>query len=470
MSPSKSAAPSNPSRSKSAALLRSCLCYSVIVALSLLMLWWILDQGAALRPAATATAPAVGAAKAPGHTLLHLLVALAAVIALGRLLGRLFRYIGQPPVIGEVVAGLMLGPSLLGGLWPAAGEWLLPASVSPFLGVIAQLGIVLYMFQMGLELNHTDLRGRGRVVVAISHASIALPFLCGAGLALWLFPAFAPEGVGFTPFALFMGVAMAITAFPVLARILTDTGLQQTPIGAMAMACAAVDDVTAWCMLAAVVAVVQTQTNGTLTMALLAVAFVAAMVWLVRPLLTRLARNGTGAGSTGTVLLLVLLAAAATEAIGIHAIFGAFLLGALIPHDSPLARGFSGSLKEVVTVLLLPAFFAYTGMRTELSLLTGGEQWLACAAIVVVATLGKFGGALLAARWGGLPWREASALGVLMNTRGLVELIVLNIGLDLGVISPQLFAMMVVMALVTTLMTTPALRLCGVIGGVVRRG
>jgi len=196
-----------------------------------------------------------------------------------------------------------------------------------------------------------------------------------------------------------------------------------------------------------------------LTMVLLAIGFIVAMLWLVRPLLARLAVGTPSAGSSGLVLLLVLLAAA-TEAIGIHAIFGAFLLGALVPHDSPLARSFSGSLKDVVTVLLLPAFFAYTGMRTELSLLVGGEQWLACAAIVVVATLGKFGGALLAARWGGMPWREASAIGVLMNTRGLVELIVLNIGLDLGVISPQLFAMMVVMALVTTLMTTPALKLC----------
>ncbi len=446
------------SASKSASVVRAFLYYAAIAAASLLLLWWILGRGASLQ-SVTATA-ASGVSDAPNHTLLHLLLALAAVIALGRLLGRLFRCIGQPPVIGEVVAGLMLGPSLLGALWPAAGNWLLPASVAPFLGAIAQLGIVLYMFQMGLEFNHTELRGKGRLVVAISHVSIVLPFLCGAGLALWLFPTYAPDGVGFTPFALFMGVAMAITAFPVLARILADTGLQQTPLGAMAMACAAVDDVTAWCMLAAVVAVVQAQSDSVLTMVLLSIAFVAAMVWLVRPLLARLATGTPRAGSAGLVLLLVLLAAAATEAIGIHAIFGAFLLGALIPHDSALARGFSGSLKEVVTVLLLPAFFAYTGMRTELSLLLGGEQWLACAAIVAVATLGKFGGALLAARWGGMPWREASAIGVLMNTRGLVELIVLNIGLDLGVISPQLFAMMVVMALVTTLMTTPALKLC----------
>lgn len=442
---------------------RHLIFYAVICAASLLLLWWILDRGSWLD--AGSTSASAGVIKAPDHILLHLLVALAAVIALGRLLGSLFRYIGQPPVIGEVVAGLMLGPSLLGALWPAAGSWLLPSSVEPFLGAIAQLGIVLYMFQMGLEFNHTDLRGKGRVVVAISHASIVLPFLCGAGLALWLFPTYAPDGVSFTPFALFMGVAMAVTAFPVLARILTDTGLQKTPVGSMAIACAAVDDVTAWCMLAAVVAVVQAQRESVLTMVSLAITFIAAMVWLVRPLLARLATGTPRAGSAGLVLLLVLLSAAATEAIGIHAIFGAFLLGALIPHDSALAKGFSGSLKEVVTVLLLPAFFAYTGMRTELSLLLGGEQWLACAAIVAVATLGKFGGAALAARWGGMNWRDASAIGVLMNTRGLVELIVLNIGLDLGVISPQLFAMMVVMALVTTLMTTPALRLCGLRAG-----
>ena len=445
---------------KPPSLLNASLCYGLIAVIAMLLLWWIFERGAALSALDGGGEVEAGATKTHERTLLNLLVALAAVIALGRLLGRLFRYIGQPPVVGEVVAGLMLGPSLFGALWPQASALLLPVSVTPFLGAISQLGIVLYMFQVGIELNHTELRGKGRVVVAISHASIALPFVLGAALALWLFPNFAPAAIGFMPFALFMGVAMAITAFPVLARILTDTGMQQTPIGALALACAAVDDVTAWCMLAAVVAVVQMQGESAWTVLLWVVACVAVRLCVVRPLLVRMSNRAPHSGTAGLVLLMVLLAAATTEAIGIHAIFGAFVLGALIPHDSPLAASFSGSLKEVVTVLLLPAFFAYTGMRTELSLLGGGEQWLACAAIVAVATFGKFGGALLAARWGGLRWNEASAIGVLMNTRGLVELVVLNIGLDLGVISPQLFAMMVVMALVTTLMTTPALRLC----------
>jgi Kef-type K+ transport system membrane component KefB len=445
------------SRSDPAPPLRAALNYLLMLVAAGLLFWWILRSGVALeRPLAGSAAPAAAA----DHTLLHLLLALAAVIALGRLLGALFRYIGQPPVIGEVVAGLMLGPSLLGWVWPAAGGWLLPPGVAPFLGAIAQLGVVLYMFQIGLELNHTALRGRGRIVVAVSHASIVVPFLLGAALALWLYPRFAPASVGFTAFALFMGVAMAITAFPVLARILGDSGLQHTPVGAMALACAAVDDVTAWCLLAGVVAVVQAQPGNALGVVALALGFIAAMVWLVRPWLVRLSARAPDQGTAGLVLLLVLLAAVATEGIGIHAVFGAFLLGALIPHDSALARGFEGKLKEVVATLLLPAFFAYTGMRTELNLLQGFDQWLVCAAIVVVATFGKFGGAALAARCGGLPWREASALGVLLNTRGLVELIVLNIGLDLGVISRELFAMMVLMALATTLATAPALRLC----------
>jgi Kef-type K+ transport system membrane component KefB len=332
------------------------------------------------------------------------------------------------------------------------------------LKAVSQLGVILYMFLVGLELNAARLRHQARAAVAISHASIVVPFILGAALALGLYPALSHAGVAFTSFSLFLGVAMAITAFPVLARILTDRQLDRTELGVVALSCAAADDVTAWCLLALVVGVARAEVGGAVAVTAAAVAFIAAMFLAARPLLTRLTRKLDDTvgplpplAVSGTFLL-VLLAALATEAIGIHAVFGAFLLGAVIPHDSRIAREFTAKLKDPVTILLLPAFFAYTGMRTQLSLVSGWENWLWCGAIILVATLGKFGGTLIAARLTGYGWRDAAALGILMNTRGLMELIVLNLGLDLGVISPTVFAMLVLMALATTIATAPVLK------------
>jgi Kef-type K+ transport system membrane component KefB len=291
-----------------------------------------------------------------------------------------------------------------------------------------------------------------------------VPFVSGAALALGLYPVYSHEGVPFTSFALFMGAAMAITAFPVLARILTDCGLAKTALGGLALGCAAAGDVTAWCLLALVVGVAQADLASAVWVTGGAVAFIAAMFLAVRPLLRRLTRPWDARpgplppGAVSGTFLAVLLAALATQAIGIHAVFGAFLLGAILPHDGRIAHEFTAKLKDPVTVLMLPAFFAYTGMRTQLGLVSGWEDWLWCGAIILVAVAGKFGGTLLAARMTGLGWRDAAALGTLMNTRGLMELIILNIGLDLGVISPTLFAMMVVMALVTTAATGPVLQ------------
>jgi Kef-type K+ transport system membrane component KefB len=407
------------------------------------------------------TSAGVGATTGKGHALFHVLLALAAVIALGRILGRLFVYIGQPPVIGEVVAGIALGPSLLGRLSPDAMDFLLPKDAAPHLGIIAQLGAILYMFIVGLELNTGQLRSIAGSVFAVSHVSIVLPFVLGAALALWLYPTLSTSAVPFTSFALFVGVAMAITAFPVLARILTDRGLDKTALGVTALGAAAVGDVTAWCLLSLVVGVAKAEVGDALLVILWAAVFVAAMLLIVRPLASAyVRRKGDAAPSSGTVAVViigVLLAALTTEAIGIHAVFGAFLVGVLIPHDSRLARDIGRKLYEVVTVLLLPAFFAFTGLRTQIGLVSSGGEWLMCGVIVLVATLGKFGGAFLAARATGQGWRDAAAVGSLMNTRGLMELIVLNIGLDLGVISPTLFAMMVIMALVTTMATAPML-------------
>jgi Kef-type K+ transport system membrane component KefB len=327
------------------------------------------------------------------------------------------------------------------------------------LRTIAQLGVVLYMFLVGLELNTAKLGKQAHAAVAISHASIVAPFVMGAALALWLYPKLAPGGVPFTSFALFLGVAMAITAFPVLARVLTDRGLEKSDLGVIALSCAATDDVTAWCLLALVVGVAQAQVHTAFWVALWAVLFIVGMFVIVKPVARFIAEwfdeNPTNSVARPGLFVMILLAALATESIGIHAVFGAFLFGVVIPHESRLARELSHQLHAVVTVLLLPAFFAVTGMNTRIGLITGWESWVTCAAIIVVATAGKYGGTLVAARMTGLDWTTSSALGVLMNTRGLMELIVLNIGLSLGVISPTLFAMMVLMALATTAATAP---------------
>jgi Kef-type K+ transport system membrane component KefB len=416
---------------------------------------------AAPAPAAVEAARPDAPVPAASHPLLHLLLALAAVIVLGRILAKGFAYLHQPPVIGEVLAGICLGPSLLGRVWPELADYVLPASVAPSLSVVAQLGVILYMFVVGLELNAGILRKQGHVTLAISQAGIVVPFSLGAALALGLYPILSHGGVTFTAFALFLSVSMSITAFPVLARILTDRQMQRTDLGVMALACAATDDVSAWCLLALVVGVVQSQIDTAVFVALFTAAYIGLMFLVVRPIVARVVprydRAGLTPGVLAAVLVGMLLSALATEAIGVHAIFGAFLLGAVIPHESRIAREVIDKLEGFVTTLLLPAFFAFTGLRTEVALVSGWEAWLVCLAIIAVATLGKFGGTLGAARIMGLGWRDSASLGILMNTRGLMELIVLNIGLDLGVISPTLFAMMVLMAIVTTMATSPIL-------------
>jgi Kef-type K+ transport system membrane component KefB len=392
----------------------------------------------------------------------HVLLALTVVVIAGHLLGRLAAAIGQPPVIGEVVSGILLGPSLLGRLAPGVEYALFPESVRPALGVIAQLGIVLYMFVVGLEFDAGSLRRRAAPFVFTSQASISVPFVLGCGLATFIYPGLSQPGVPFIPFALFMGVAMSITAFPVLARILTDRGLSRTDLGVAALTCAAVDDVTAWCLLAIVVGVARATLGGALVSMALTVAFIALMFFVARPLATRLlsGREGAAPPSQDVVawtLAALLLSALAAEQIGIHAIFGAFLFGAIVPAESAIARHLTLHRTPIVTILFLPAFFALTGLRTEIGLVSSWQDWGVCLLIIALATAGKFGGTFAAARLVGLPARFAAQLGILMNTRGLMELIVLNVGLDLGVISPALFTMMVIMAIVTTALTAPML-------------
>ncbi|MCY1040619.1 cation:proton antiporter [Corallococcus sp. bb12-1] len=399
------------------------------------------------------------------HMLAQLLVQLIVIIGLSRLIGRGARWLGQPLVIAEVVAGIALGPSLLGLISPGTLQWLFPADSMPFLKMLAEVGLVLFMFLIGLELDPKLLKGRGHASVVISHSSIIVPFGLGAVAgALWLYKSLSDPSVPFSSFVLFMGVSMSITAFPVLARILTERGLMQSKLGAIAIACAAVDDVTAWCLLAFVVSLVRASSLAQAGMTtLFAVLYIGFMLVLVRPFLARLgarvaSREGLTQNVVAVTLLLLLASAWTTERIGIHALFGAFLFGAVIPKEGGLATALAEKLEDVTVVLLLPVFFAFSGLRTQIGLLDTVQSWVTCGVIILLACLGKFGGSAVAARVTGLRWREAGAIGVLMNTRGLMELIVLNLGLDLGVISPTLFTMMVIMALVTTFVTSPLLK------------
>jgi Kef-type K+ transport system membrane component KefB/nucleotide-binding universal stress UspA family protein len=393
-----------------------------------------------------------------------LLLATVVIITLARVVGALFRRIGQPQVMGEIVAGILLGPSLFGEVAPGLQHRLFSADVLPFIDVLSQIGLVFFMFLIGLELDVRLIKGRGHAAAAVSHASIILPFLSGVGVALAIFTRLGSAEGDFVPFALFLGASMSITAFPVLARILTERGLNKTRLGAVTITCAAIDDVTAWCLLAIVVAVAAADGLGGAFVTIgLAVLFIAGMLVLVRPAVARLATYQEENGGLSPTMLAVvfvglLLSAVATDRIGIHAIFGAFLFGAIMPQQSEFIGELTNKLEDFAVIFLLPLFFAYSGLRTEIGQLgTDTTLWLYCAAIVGVAILGKWGGSTVAARMVGLSWRESLGLGILMNCRGLTELVILNIGLDLGVIPPALFAMLVIMALVTTFMTTPIL-------------
>jgi Kef-type K+ transport system membrane component KefB len=400
------------------------------------------------------------------HPLSKLLIQVIVIVAAARVVGSAFRRIGQPPVIGEMVAGILLGPSLLGWAWPPAMEFLFPESSLGALKLFSQAGVILFMFVVGIDLDVQHLRHKADAAVVVSHASIVVPFFLGTSFALLIFRSLAPAGVSFVSFGLFIGIAMSITAFPVLARIVEERGLSRSHLGSTCIACAAVDDVTAWCLLAVVICVAGAGSlaSAGLTVAL-ALAFIAVMLLVVRPRVQRFtgweARSETGSkGLVAGVLVFAFAAALFTEVIGIHALFGAFLAGVVMPPDARLRRFLRERLETFSSALLLPLFFALTGLRTQVGLLNDGAGWLLCAAVVAVAVAGKLGGSTLAARWTGMAWRDAFAIGVLMNTRGLMELIALNIGYDLGILSPRIFAMMVLMALVTTFMTGPLLAVC----------
>jgi Kef-type K+ transport system membrane component KefB len=394
-----------------------------------------------------------------------LILQVAVILGASRATAVVFRKIGQPTVIGEMFAGIMLGPSLLGWTAPRLSAFLFPASSLGYLNALSQVGVVVYMFLVGLGLNPKALREQTRSAIFTSQVSIIVPFVLGSALAWGLYPRVSDPRVPFTSFALFMGASMSITAFPVLARILTERRMLGTTLGSLAIACAAVDDVTGWCILAYVVFVVRAQGPASIPLWATGVGlglFLLAMLFGVRRILrrfeTRFRRRGhVSDDMLALMLLIALLSAVITERLGLHLLFGAFLAGVVMPKDGAFVRQVLDKLETVTVVLLLPLYFAFTGLRTSVTLIDGPGMWLICAVIVLVAIIGKLGGSMIAARVVGTPWRAAAGLGILLNTRGLMELVILNIGLDVGVLSPALFSMMVVMALVTTFMTAPVL-------------
>jgi Kef-type K+ transport system membrane component KefB len=455
------------------------LMYPLIIGFFGCLTWFIIKQGGALTvksaPAIT-TAPAAATPVAATETvwtaLVHnihnplalLLLQIILILIAARVFGWLARKIGQPAVVGEIVAGICLGPSLLGWISHDTSMFLFPADSFKNLQFLSQIGLAFFMFVIGMELDTHKVKNKAHDAVMISHAGIVVPFFLGVWLAYYIYSQFAPANVNFLSFALFMGIAMSITAFPVLARIVQERKLSGTPLGILAITCAAADDVTAWCILAVVITIVKAGTLWTAALTLvLALLFVGAMLYVIKPWIAKqfekFAAKGKEKSTVALAFLMLLFSAWAAEVIGIHALFGAFLAGVIMPSEVSVQKLLTDKLEDVSVLLLLPIFFAFTGLRTQIGLLGQGHLWATFGMIMLVAVGGKLAGSALTAKMMGQSWTDALAIGALMNTRGLMELIVLNIGYDLGILSPEIFAMMVLMALATTFMTGPLLDL-----------
>jgi len=401
------------------------------------------------------------------HPLAVFLFQLLIILITVRLCGGLFKRIGQPAVIGEMAAGIILGPSVLGAALPNFSAFIFPKESLAHLQLISQVGLILFMYVIGMELDLSLLKKKAGAAVVISHASIVFPYGLGVALSYFIYKEMAPAGVKFYAFALFMGIAMSITAFPVLARVIRERGLSGTKLGTMAITCAAADDITAWCILAFVVAVAKASSLlGAAYVLIATVVYVALMLLAVKPILARLAQKwlpqkSMQPSAVGLVFIVLLLSAYTCEVIGIHALFGAFMAGIVMPNEWNFRKIMTDKIEDVALVLFLPLFFVFTGLRTEIGLLTDSSLWAMCGIIILVAVAGKFGGSAIAARITGESLKDSLSIGALMNTRGLMELVVLNIGYDLGILSPQIFTMLVIMALVTTFLTAPLLTLIG---------
>jgi Kef-type K+ transport system membrane component KefB len=394
-----------------------------------------------------------------------LLVQIITIILVARFFGWVCKKIGQPSVVGEIIAGILLGPSLLGMYYPEFSGTLFPKESLGNLQFLSQIGLILFMFVIGMELDLKALRNKAHDAVVISHASIIIPFALGMGLAFYIYKSFAPAGIDFTSFGLFLGISMSITAFPVLARIVQERNIHKTKLGTIVITCAAADDVTAWCILAAVIAIVKAGSfASSLYVIGLALLYVLLMLKVVRPFLKRVAdinrtKESLNKPIVAIFFLTLLISAYISELIGIHALFGAFMAGAIMPENAKFRSVFIEKVEDVSVILLLPLFFVFTGLRTQIGLINDIHLWEITGIIILVAVAGKFLGSALAAKFVGHNWKDSLSIGALMNTRGLMELVVLNIGYDLGVLSTEIFTMMVIMALVTTFMTGPALDL-----------
>lgn len=393
-----------------------------------------------------------------------LLLQIVVILLTVRVFGWICQKIGQPTVVGEIFAGIVLGPSLLGYYFPNASVFLFPASSLDYISLLSNIGLVLFMFIVGMELNLRTIKNKANDAIIISHVSIAISFAFGVIAAYMLFDNFTYDNTSFLPFALFMGISMSIAAFPVMARIVHERGMNKTPLGATIITCAAIDDITAWCLLAAVIAIAKAGSIASaLFTILLAIIYVLIMFRVVRPFLKRIAdlqssNRVISQSAIGIFFLVLFLSAYATEVIGIHALIGAFLAGVIMPPNLNFRKIFTEKIEDVALVLLLPLFFVYTGLRTQLGLLTS-DMWIICLGLLVLAIVGKLFGSALAARFINYSWKDSLIIGSLMNTRGLIQLVVLNIGLDLGILTQEVFVMMVVMALTTTFMTSPLLSL-----------
>ncbi len=404
-----------------------------------------------------------------GYNLVHpvalILAQIVTIIIISRIFAYLFHKIHQPAVIGEIIAGIALGPSLLGSLFPGFSSMLFPENSLGNLNLLSQFGLILFMFIVGMELDVKVIKNKIRDAVAVSNAGILIPFSLGMWLAYFIYSDYAPSHVSFLSFGLFLGLAMSITAFPVLARIVQERGIHKTPLGTLILTCAATDDITAWCLLAAIIAVAKAGTFlSSLYIILLSVVYVLIMIKVIKPFLKRLgdiytSRENLSKPVVAVFFLTLLISAYTTELIGIHALFGAFLAGTVMPDNARFRNVFIQKIDDIALVMLLPLFFVFTGLRTQIGLLNDTGLWKVTGMIVLVAVTGKFAGTALTSRIIGLNWRNSLTIGALMNTRGLMELVVLNIGYDLGILSPEIFSMMVIMALVTTFMTGPALDL-----------
>lgn len=399
------------------------------------------------------------------HPLALLLAQIVTIIFVARIFGWICIKIKQPAVIGEMIAGIVMGPSLVGMYLPEFSAVLFPAESLGNLQFLSQIGLILFMYIVGMEIDMKILRNKAHDAVVISHASIIIPFVMGIGLAYFIYDEFAPADVQFTSFALFAGIAMSITAFPVLARIVQERGIHKTRLGTIVITCAAADDITAWCILAVVIAIVKAGSFGSaLYTVLLALGYVFLMVNVVRPFLKRIgdlyaSSEKLSKPIVAIFFLTLVISSYLTEIIGIHALFGAFIAGAIMPENIRFRNLFIEKVEDVALVLLLPLFFVFTGLRTQIGLLNEPYLWQIAGIIFLVAVVGKFVSSTLAAKFVGQSWKDSLSIGALMNTRGLTELVALNIGYDLGVLSPELFSMMVIMALATTFMTGPALDL-----------